>query len=128
MVFAIVKNLTIVDVGQRIYSLVVIRAKHAGQPNIAGVMIAMFLIIAKMTRIIKVVTGVFNMDIIARRLVQIEVMNSLSAQQMAKIMGIGESTYYRYRAGDGYPDWKMLDNLVSRFKISGGWLFDRNIV
>jgi len=128
MVFAIVKNLTIVDVEQRIYSLVVIRAKRAGQPNIAGVMIAMFLIIAKMTRTIKVVTGVFNMDLIARRLVQIEVMNSLSAQQMAKIMGIGESTYYRYRAGEGYPDWKMLDNLVSRFKISGGWLFDRNIV
>jgi transcriptional regulator with XRE-family HTH domain len=68
------------------------------------------------------------MDLIAKRLVQIEIMNSLSAQQMAKIMGIGESTYYRYRAGDGYPDWKMLDNLVSRFKISGGWLFDRSVV
>jgi transcriptional regulator with XRE-family HTH domain len=67
------------------------------------------------------------MDLIARRLVQLEIINSLSAQQMAKIMGIGESTYYRYRSGDGYPDWKMLDNLISRFKISGGWLFDKSI-
>jgi len=67
------------------------------------------------------------MDLIARRLVQLEIINRSNPQEMAKIMGIGESTYYRYRAGDGYPDWKMLDNLVSRFKISGGWLFDKSI-
>jgi len=68
------------------------------------------------------------MDLIARRLVQLEIINSSNPHEMAKIMGIGESTYYRYRAGEGYPDWKMLDNLVGRFKISGGWLFDKNIV
>lgn len=68
--------------------------------------------------------------LIARRLIQLEIQSGMKPAEMAKVCGVSDATYYRFRNAneEKTPDYGVLKRLVDRFKIDAGWLFSEKII
>lgn len=68
------------------------------------------------------------MELLQRRLRQIEIIERKTPEEVAEIIGVSRATYFNFKNGSSVPDVNHLQRLIKRFKYSADWFFNEGVV